>query len=154
MDTILAPLANHKVVDMNTGAVSDASVVNANTANTANTSSNNSADTGSQQQSSDMGQAQSRVLSGGGSAGSGGIKTNESDDAIAAVLAEAEQAQANLAKLNTTIEFSVDEATGRDVVTLRDKASQEVVKQFPTEEVLSVLKQISELTGSLLTTEA
>jgi flagellar protein FlaG len=151
MDTTLAPLANHRVVDMNTGAVSDASAVNANTANTNN---GNSADTGSQQQNSDTRQTESPVLSDSGNTGAGNINTNESDDAIAAVLAEAEQAQANLAKLNTTIEFSVDEATGRDVVTLRDKASQEVVKQFPTEEVLSVLKQISELTGSLLTTEA
>ena len=149
MDTTLAPLANHRVVDMNTGAVSDAVNASEINANANNTSSNNSANTGSQQQNSDMGQTQSPILSGSGSASAGDINTNESDDAIAAVLAEAEQAQANLAKLNTTIEFSVDEATGRDVVTLRDKASQEVVKQFPTEEVLSVLKQISELTGSL-----
>jgi flagellar protein FlaG len=154
MDTTLAPLANHRVVDMNTGAVSDVVNASAINANTTNTSSNNPANTGSQQKNSDTFQDQSPVLSGNGNTGAGDINTNKSDDAIAAVLAEAEQAQANLAKLNTTIEFSVDEATGRDVVTLRDKASQEVVKQFPTEEVLSVLKQISELTGSLLTTEA
>jgi uncharacterized FlaG/YvyC family protein len=82
------------------------------------------------------------------------VEREQAQDALQAVLDSAKQAQSNLQRLNTTIEFSVDEDTGRDVVTLKDKNSQEVIKQFPTEEVLTVLKQISELTGSLMDTEA
>jgi flagellar protein FlaG len=84
----------------------------------------------------------------------GSVDREQAQDALQAVLDSAKQAQSNLQRLNTTIEFSVDEDTGRDVVTLKDKNSQEVIKQFPTEEVLTVLKQISELTGSLMDTEA
>lgn len=61
-----------------------------------------------------------------------------------------QQLAENLTHLQTRVQFSVDEDTGRDVVLIKDKNSDEILRQFPTEDVLAVLKQINALTGSLL----
>jgi len=42
--------------------------------------------------------------------------------------------------------FSVDEASGRDVVSILDTKSKEVIKQYPTEEVLKLAADLGELT--------
>jgi len=41
--------------------------------------------------------------------------------------------------------FSVDEASGRDVVSILDTKSKEVIKQYPTEEVLKLAADLGEL---------
>jgi len=41
--------------------------------------------------------------------------------------------------------FSVDEASGRDVVSIFDTESKEVIKQYPTEEVLKLAADLGEL---------
>lgn len=52
-------------------------------------------------------------------------------------------------KLGRSIGFSVDSVAGRNVVTVRDKASGEVVRQFPDEAILRVAHSIETLKGVL-----
>lgn len=43
-----------------------------------------------------------------------------------------------------TIRFSVDEQSGRDVVTVLDQKTEEVIRQIPREEILVVARRLSE----------
>lgn len=52
-------------------------------------------------------------------------------------------------KLGRNIGFSVDNVAGRNVVTVRDKTSGEVVRQFPDEAILRVAHSIETLKGVL-----
>jgi flagellar protein FlaG len=47
------------------------------------------------------------------------------------------------------LEFSVDEETGRTVITVLDSASGEVVRQIPPEEILAVAENLAEVQGIL-----
>lgn len=49
----------------------------------------------------------------------------------------------------TAISFSVDEATERPVVTIKDAASGDVIRQIPTEEVLNFAERIRELESNV-----
>lgn len=56
-----------------------------------------------------------------------------------------------------TLEFSVDEESGRDVVRVLDRQTDEVIRQIPSEEVLAIARNIDEYTEgniSLFTSEA
>ncbi len=55
----------------------------------------------------------------------------------------------HLEKLGRSIGFSVDNVAGRNVVTVRDKSSGEVVRQFPDEAILRVAHSIETLKGVL-----
>lgn len=46
---------------------------------------------------------------------------------------------------NTQLAFSVDEATDRSVVTVKDATSGDVIRQIPSEEVLKFAERINEL---------
>ncbi|WP_438971091.1 flagellar protein FlaG [Methylophaga sp.] len=46
--------------------------------------------------------------------------------------------------IQRSIEFSVDEATGKDVVKILDKQTEEVIRQIPSEEVLAIAKSIAD----------
>ncbi|MBW3164302.1 flagellar protein FlaG [Ferrimonas balearica] len=52
------------------------------------------------------------------------------------------------------LSFHVDEDTGRDVVVVKDIATDEVIRQIPAEEVLELAARLSDLTGMLVETEA
>ena len=52
-------------------------------------------------------------------------------------------------KLGRSVGFSVDNVAGRNVVTVRDKTSGEVVRQFPDEAILRVAHSIATLKGVL-----
>lgn len=43
-----------------------------------------------------------------------------------------------------TIRFSVDEKSGRDVVTVLDQRTDEVIRQIPREEILVVVRRLAE----------
>lgn len=56
-----------------------------------------------------------------------------------------------------TLEFTVDADSGRDVVKILDKQTEEVIRQVPTEEVLAIARNIAEFTEdniSIFTSEA
>jgi flagellar protein FlaG len=43
-----------------------------------------------------------------------------------------------------SLQFTIDEASGKDVVTVLDKKTEEIIRQFPSEEVLVIARQIAE----------
>lgn len=43
-----------------------------------------------------------------------------------------------------TIRFSIDETSGRDVVTVLDKRTEEIIRQIPREEILVVARKLAE----------
>ena len=47
------------------------------------------------------------------------------------------------------LQFSVDENTGRTVVTVRDAQTEEVIRQIPAEEVLNIAARLEEVNGVL-----
>jgi flagellar protein FlaG len=49
----------------------------------------------------------------------------------------------------TAISFSVDEATDKQVVTVKDAASGDVIRQIPSEEVLNFAERIRELQSDI-----
>jgi len=52
------------------------------------------------------------------------------------------------------LRFSVDESTGRTVITVTDAATREVIRQIPSEELLAVARALDRLQGLLLHKEA
>jgi flagellar protein FlaG len=66
-----------------------------------------------------------------------------------------------VARLDHRLSFTVDEASGKSVVVVRDARTSEVLKQFPSEEMLNVARRLEEhlskqssMTGVLHTDEA
>ena len=55
-----------------------------------------------------------------------------------------EDLQQYVKDLGRNLSFSRDEALNRDVITVRDKETDEVVRQIPGEEVLAISRQIKE----------
>lgn len=50
--------------------------------------------------------------------------------------------------------FTIDEDTGRTVVKVIDSATDEVIRQIPSEEILSIAKALDKLKGLLIQQEA
>ncbi|MCC5796394.1 MAG: flagellar protein FlaG [Methylophaga sp.] len=46
--------------------------------------------------------------------------------------------------LQRSLQFSIDEGSGRNVVTVLDKQTEEIIRQFPAEEVLAFARRIVE----------
>ena len=62
----------------------------------------------------------------------------------------AQQLQDFMGEMNRSLQFKVDEDSGRDVIKVLDKNSGEVIKQYPSEEVLSLVSKLSESAGILI----
>ena len=62
----------------------------------------------------------------------------------------AQQLQDFMGEMNRTLQFQVDEDSGRDVIKILDKTSGDVIKQYPSEEVLSLVSKLSESAGILI----
>jgi len=62
----------------------------------------------------------------------------------------AQQLQDFVGELNKSLEFSVDEDSGRDVIKVFDKDTGDLIKQFPSEEVLTLVSKLSEMVGGLV----
>ncbi len=52
------------------------------------------------------------------------------------------------------LQFTVDEDTGRTVVKVMDGATDQVIRQIPSEEILSIAKALDKLSGLLLEQKA
>lgn len=59
-----------------------------------------------------------------------------------------------LKPISSSIEFSIDEDSGKTIVKLMDKETNTVLRQYPTKEALAIAKDIDKLQGLLLKTEA
>lgn len=62
----------------------------------------------------------------------------------------AQQLQDFIGTMNRGLEFSVDKDSGRDVIKVIDKNSGDLVKQFPSEEVLTLVAKLSEMVGGFI----
>jgi flagellar protein FlaG len=62
----------------------------------------------------------------------------------------AQQLQDFVGEMNRGLEFSVDKDSGRDVIKVIDKASGDLVKQYPSEEVLGLVSKLSDMIGSVV----
>ena len=71
-------------------------------------------------------------------------------DAEAAVRAAARQIDSYLKSVGREVEFRVDEETGTTVVTVRETATGEVIRQIPNEEVLHLARHFATGSGALL----
>lgn len=79
----------------------------------------------------------------------------------AAPAADVAQVQDAVARINRTVqslvthlEFSIDTDTSRNVVRVIDNRTQEILRQFPSEEVLQIAKALDNFTGLLLKDQA
>ena len=82
-------------------------------------------------------------------------RQNSSADAergtsVAEVIKEIQQSVGN----NTTVQFTVDDATGRTIVSVIDAETKEVVRQIPAEDVMKVARSMSRLQGLLFNGKA
>ena len=46
--------------------------------------------------------------------------------------------------LQRSLQFTVDEVSGKDIVTVLDKDTDEIIRQYPSEEVLEIARRLSE----------
>ena len=75
-------------------------------------------------------------------------------DLSAAVRAAAQQIDSYLKSVGRALEFRIDEATGRTVITVRVTATGEVIRQIPNEEVLELARHIDAGSSALLSLTA
>ena len=73
---------------------------------------------------------------------------------------QSEKVEENVSRLNEIVQtiqrdlqFSVDDDSGRTVVTVLDSKTQEVIRQIPTEQVLALSENIENLKGILFSAE-
>ncbi|MCI2284620.1 flagellar protein FlaG [Colwellia sp. MSW7] len=62
----------------------------------------------------------------------------------------AQQLQDFVGDMNRGLEFSVDKDSGRDVIKVIDKTSGDLLKQFPSEEVLTLVAKLSDMVGGFV----
>ena len=62
----------------------------------------------------------------------------------------AQQLQDFVGDLNRSLEFSVDKDSGRDVIKVFDRESGDLLKQFPSEEVLTLVSKLSDMVGGFI----
>lgn len=59
-------------------------------------------------------------------------------------------ANSALESAQSGIEFSVDRASGKTIVRIMDKQTNEIIRQLPSEEMLEIAKAIDRFEGMLL----
>ncbi|NRA62543.1 MAG: flagellar protein FlaG [Psychrobium sp.] len=66
----------------------------------------------------------------------------------------ANKLQEFVGSLNKGLEFSVDKDSGRDVIKVIDRDSKEVLRQYPSEEVLDLIANLSDAAGNFVNSKA
>lgn len=66
----------------------------------------------------------------------------------------AKDLQQSLSKANTGLQFSVDNSTGKTVVKVVHEQSGEIIRQIPSEEMLSIARNIGKMQGLLFEKKA
>ena len=74
-----------------------------------------------------------------------------SDEKIRQAVDQIQSFTDNVAK---NLKFSIDEDTGKTVVKLLDSQTQEVIRQFPTEEAISIARTLDKVQGLLFSDKA
>ncbi len=57
-------------------------------------------------------------------------------------------------KVNSEVEFSIDDASGKAVIKVIDTESKKILRQFPSEQALEIGKDLGKLKGFLINSEA
>ena len=60
----------------------------------------------------------------------------------------------NVRNMQRSLQFSVDESSGRTIITVIDKETNEVIRQIPPEEILAIAQHIEDASGLFLNDEA
>lgn len=81
-------------------------------------------------------------------------KTQQSDLSGEQLEQMAEQMESFIGTFNRGLKFRVDEDSGRNVVTVVDNDSGDIIRQIPTEELLQVISRLAEASGGLIDTKA
>lgn len=63
-------------------------------------------------------------------------------------------ANAALKEISSNLEFAHDESTGKTLVRVYDTSTKEVIRQFPTEEMLTIARAIDNFRGLLIQQKA
>jgi flagellar protein FlaG len=71
-------------------------------------------------------------------------------DAQDALRAAAQQIEAYLKSIGRAVEFRFDDAAGKTVITVRDTATDEVIRQIPSEELLQLARHLNERANALV----
>ena len=61
-----------------------------------------------------------------------------------------EQLNRMMQRMNNSLQFEVDRSTGKTVVRVLDSNTKEILRQFPSEEVLAIARAIEGAKGTLL----
>ena len=59
-----------------------------------------------------------------------------------------------LKPINNSIQFNLDDDTGKTIVKVIDLATKDIIRQFPSEEMLSIAKAIDKMKGLLVQQKA
>jgi len=70
------------------------------------------------------------------------------------IAAAVQSANAYVQSISSSIQFSLDQDSGRTVVKMVDTETEEVLRQFPSEEMLAISKSIDRMQGLLINREA
>ena len=85
-------------------------------------------------------------------------KTSPPPAPVAAPHVQVEQSRAELERfvrsIRRELEFTVDDASGRTIITVRNKDTGEVVRQIPAEEVVALARALADGRPTLLESEA
>lgn len=87
----------------------------------------------------------------GGSAATTPAKGSMSSDVLKKLVGDM---QAKLGGAASSLEFSVDKDSGRSVVKVTDRATREVIWQFPSDQALQVSKELGQYMGALVNRRA
>jgi len=75
-------------------------------------------------------------------------------EAVVQVGAAVHSANRFFKQISQNLEFSVDEGSGRTITRLVDKETNVVLRQFPSEEMLSIGRALDQLQGLLIRQKA
>lgn len=78
-------------------------------------------------------------------------ENNSSSDQIQKAVDQIEKFTQTLAR---NLTFSIDEDTGKTIVKVTDTQTKEVIRQIPSEEVISIARALGKIQGSLFNDEA
>ncbi len=67
-----------------------------------------------------------------------------------AITAAVQSVNAYVESVSSSIQFSIDQDSGRTIVKMVDTATDEVLRQFPSEEMLAISKSIDRMQGLLI----
>lgn len=82
-------------------------------------------------------------------------QTNQSESVNSEQLEDAVKAVNDFLKpLNNSLQFNIDDDTGKTIVKVVDSSTNEVIKQFPSEEMLAIAKAIDKMKGLLIQQKA